>query len=1504
MDPKFIRFFIRRHLLTNLVLISVLLGGVLAWQQLPKEEMPDVTMDRVRVSVAYPGASAEEVEYHVTRPMEEALADLDGVYRVTSATSTGSSQVTVELEKDLKEKQEVISEIRNEVLDVDLPEDITVEPEVRVFKTSRRPIIDVAFFFKEKIILDVVSRQQLQEYALAMEHQLLALPEVSRVNRSGYLQEEIQIRVDPKMLREYDIPFNTVMREVRAGNIRQPAGNIENEFESKVTVLGELDEVQTLKQFGVQGGFEGNIVRLSQIADVGNGFEKNKSIYKINGREGVFLNVVKSSGSGILDAVTAVQRRVKSFQADTLAGTPVEAVLLDDESVDVKNRLSLIGTNGLLGFALVLLCLFLFLDARAAIWVAVGIPFTFCFSLIGALWLGYSANNITLAAIIIVMGMVVDDAIVVSENINRLRGQGLSLEEAAEQGTAFVFLPVIASILTTCVAFIPLMFFSGRFAIMAKFIPPIVFLMLAGSLLEALLILPGHMALPFDRIKNFLKLPPAALEPKRHWFSSWEDKYERLIRRLLKNKGKVFLGFALFLLLSVIIGTSQMRFVMFPNEETRNINISGRIPSAASRYQTARLAQPLEEILHSYVGKEVIGFRNIIARGRHGQADEENLFRMRVEIVPPEKRNKSAAKLIAEFEKKFTAVPGVSELKFSRSWHGQDGDSPIKLQVRANNDATRDRLCEAMAEEFRKHPALVNVEIDRPLRNPEYRLSLNRDKVRRLGINPEDIAATLRAALEGRILYEFGAAEETVQVRLTIREEDKKDLAAVLSIPVENQGQYLVPLQDLVTVEEAAAPESIIREEGKRTTTVFADLKPGSGKTPLEIADYFEQNVFGRYLRENPSAMLEFGGEIKDSRESGQDFQQAVIMVLILIYMILALLFNSLMKPFVIMLAIPFGIVGVILAFWLHGINQYGFFALIGLIGLSGVVINDAIIMVVKLDRELNGSGAGGDMDEKIAAVSKTRLRAVLLTTITTVVAIIPTAYGWAGYDSMLTQMMLALGWGLFFGTAITLVLIPCLYSLLKTKNRFKSQVPIGAGLLLVLGLIAPGTVQAKAEPVLSLQEFIVLASGRDTVFEQILIDKLALKYARDLRLPAGDIVFQATAQHSLIMDPDDEATEAKVSLSKLFPRQGTEISAAYSAALTGSDVGSDLTLLISQPIAENAFGRSTRLLDKIVGYEVQVAEFQIVEAYEDYLALLIQSYYDWYEAWEQLQVARSLYEKNMELLENIKARQRNSIALPVDVNKIMLQVLANEENLVSLNNAYAGYLNLIKQAVRWERGVEPVPTEPGLYRRIETDFSDYLKARNETRTAVILRLLLEKSGIEARRARDELLPSTRLFAGLSLDGDKYDLEEEDKKAFAGISFEFPFAGTLERANYQVQEIEQRKAGLARENTLISLDTQLENLYCELERERKLIEIAEKKIELAREIVEAETVNYSYGKTDLNDLIDEINKLEENRFSRILHEVRLRRLNIEWLRLTDRLVGADEVLDVRQGGSD
>ncbi|MFH1797943.1 MAG: TolC family protein [Candidatus Omnitrophota bacterium] len=444
------------------------------------------------------------------------------------------------------------------------------------------------------------------------------------------------------------------------------------------------------------------------------------------------------------------------------------------------------------------------------------------------------------------------------------------------------------------------------------------------------------------------------------------------------------------------------------------------------------------------------------------------------------------------------------------------------------------------------------------------------------------------------------------------------------------------------------------------------------------------------------------------------------------------------------------------------------------------------------------------------------------------------------------------------------------------------------------VGVVLPRVyAQEDACEVLSLEDFIHSASINDKRFEEILIDKLKLKYKKALGLPADDLVISLKRQYNFVFDPKDTEEEDTISLSKLFPYTGTEIAAEYNSSFsrTTHEMTSDFEVTVSQPIAENAFGRNSRLLGKIIGVETDVANFQIIEAYEDYLASLVQLYYNWYSACENVRTARNSYNENVKLLENIKEREKYKIALPVDVNKVSLQVAIKKEALITLQNKYDEYLNMIKESIRYEGEEDLQPRTPSAYEDVEIDFeADYAKFSAESRTIEILKMLETKSAIEVNKYADELLPSIDIIAGYSLEGTGREIEDVNRLVYAGASLDWPFPGAVERAGYETSKIELNKTKLFAENIHCRLHTNLKNLNDQIIREKELIVTARNKIDYAQAIVDDDKKNYSLGRTTLNDLIDEVNKLEDNKFNKIFHEVQLKRLIVEWLRLTDTLL--------------
>lgn len=1048
---KFIEYFSHQHLFANFTYIMILLSGIFFWQITQKEELPEMARDRITISVSYPGASPSEVERLITWPIEKELQSVDGIEDVLSRSSEGSCSIDVELTPDFEKRDQIVSEIRNTVLSVDLPDEVMDPPRIREFKSSKKAIIDIGIYFKEKKYLSVESRKKLQKIAHTLENRLVSLPEINSVTKRGYLKEELQIKLNPQRLSFYELSVRSILSAINAANVRQPAGSLENFQEERITLDGEITKKRELENLPIRGNFETHLLRLKDVAIIEDGFEKTRNVYKINGHEGVFFSIVKNSHKGILEAVDRVKKETLRFSKVVNQKEKVSIIFFDDESKDVRNRIEIIKDNGLLGFILIVSSLFLFLNFRAGFWVAAGIPFTFSFTLIAANLMGYTINNITLAAVIIVMGMVVDDAIVVSENINRLEAEGKSRSKAVIEGTSYVLLPITAAVLTTMAAFFPLWTFEGHLSMLIKPIPVIVSLMLIASLIESILILPAHMNSNTPRwvkitfslgiiliIERFFTQNKPHQSEKTHtdtrkWFHHIEHFYLKTVNPIINHWYLVLFFFLIFTVAAFILMKNSMQFVLFPREEATEVRVNALAPEGSRKYETARLAENLENVFLPYMGKDLNGMITYIGMKHFNTSAGENAIWIRLELKDKDERPTSFRKLMQDWKQKMQQIEGLHDVHFSKRRFGMSSGSPIEILVIDNDNKKRNEVSEALVNILKKDKRLTSIQTGESYMTPEYNFSLKRDLLKRLSIEAEEVGSLLRSVLDGIVLYRYLVGDEEKDVRITSQKNYKRHLTQIMNVPVHNESGYLVPLHELGTIKKIHTPQEIERLNRQRITRVYADIKPGNTITPLEIASDLESHVFGKLSSLSDSVNFSFDGEIRFSRESSGFFPLALAMILFLIYVILSLQFQSLSYPLIILFTIPPAFASVIYTFALHGMFQYGFFGIIGGLGLAGVVVNDAIVLVKKLDeslKEAHDQGRDTLSNSELAFITSSRLRAVLLTTITTVSGLFPTAYGIFGFDSMLAEMMIALSWGLIAGTTIILVLVPSMFKL------------------------------------------------------------------------------------------------------------------------------------------------------------------------------------------------------------------------------------------------------------------------------------------------------------------------------------------------------------------------------------------------------------------------------------------------------------------------------------------
>jgi outer membrane protein TolC len=992
-----------------------------------------------------------------------------------------------------------------------------------------------------------------------------------------------------------------------------------------------------------------------------------------------------------------------------------------------------------------------------------------------------------------------------------------------------------------------------------------IFLMLFASIIESFYLLPSHMTL-FPGKKD--------QTPKKKWITKWEDTYASFLNKTLPKRYIILAFFIALLVGTGILVKHKFSFVMFPRSESREIVLSGIASRASTPEQTSVEIQPIEDFLSQYIGKEGIGTRTRIALGRRGDAAVENQFQITLEILPADKRDRSSQDIVDEIKTFTDTQEHIEKLRIRRSRFGQTSGSAFEILIQENDDTQRDLLSAKLRKALEEHPDVGNIEADFIPTKKEYSLNYNQAELKRLSVNPASVAQTLRTILNGSRLYTLFRNDDEIDVNLTVQEPLRKSIETVLRIPVENVQGYLVPLEDVVSVTPIQAKKTIRRFDEKRTSFLYADVAKESGRSPLDIADELENTVFPDILADFPNAQLKFDGEIVDTRESRRDLINGILFSIGLIYLVLAILFDSVTKPLRILLVVPFGIIGVILAFYAHDKTQFGFYAAIGTLGMLGVVVNDAIVMLNKLDQQ--------ECDTKdpisfTSSVAKTRLRAIILTTLTTVAGVMPTAYGFGGTDTMLSDMMIAMAWGLLFGSTITLILIPCVYLVEQDFRKFISRLAkpkLSTWLLLGLLFVASPT-YAKT---ISLNDFLTQASQNDTTFHAILAQKQQLAFDQDRNVTSPELTLGLDS--SLGVDTSDSTST--LTLSQTLPKFGQTFSLSSTEAQASGVKSNSTSFSFSQDIAQNAFGKQQALSSSLQHIKTDISRFQLIEAYEDYFAELTKLYYTWIRQYESLKLARSSYKENKKVLDSIKSRKRKKIADETDVNKLQLQTIAKEENIIRFKSNVYDTTQKIKRALNITDNATLFPNLNVTIDPLESLDTALTTFETQSRTMALLDKLAEEDKTATQIAARNLLPSITFSSTLT--------QDDETSGYVGATVAFPIFRSQAKATFEAAKIEEIETEASVATTKSTLLAQLHAIHNSLKSQNTLIELATTKRRLAYSILQEESENYSYGKINLNDYIVAVNQYDQARFDEIDRKITYQQLITEWKRLTDQLV--------------
>ncbi len=1023
-----IRFFAERHLLVNLLSLTVVVLAFFLSPKVAREYLPAVEMPRVTITAQLPGASAQDMETKVTIPIEEVIAEIDGVdeYYTTIADSVSSTTVELYIDSTEAQVQTAMQDLRDAVDGItDFPPDMEEAPILKRLNPGKYPVVEVALAGPMHTIIP---------FAKDLERRIERLDGVSLVTIVGLQDPELRVLVDPVLAQTHGVALMDVVSAIERRNVSATGGVLESSStRAQVVVWSRFDEPEQVRETVVAARQDSGILKLRDIARVELTREDTGLISHTNAEPGLSLVIRKREDGDAIKAVDAVRAVLEGIELP--AGVTYEFV--DDETFYTRNRLGVMFSNGLMGIILVTTILMAFMRFDAAIWVLIGIPIVFCSALVWLLPLGLTFNLFTLTGFVIVLGMVVDDAVVVAENIVAHRERGLAPARAAVLGAQEMVRPVVASAVTTALAFGPIVAMGGIPGKVLWQIPAMVVLVLIFSLLETFFILPSHMS----SLKSSKSSPG-----KRAWLSSVETLYRNALRCCLHRRLTVIvLAFGVLVLVLAVV-RPLVDFEQFPQTDARTLFVKLSTPLGTSLEQTEAIATDLQHQIQRITKNDL---RAITARVGHqdihgnektrGEAEHEALLTVFFKELDRQHTNQEWIDVLGdELE-----VRGDVDLKLQSEYMGPPTDQPITVHVLANDASTRRAVAREIAEYIRGVEGTTQIEIDERPGMPKLDLNLDYDKLAGAGLDVASVALAVQASFFGLEASEHRGVEEVTALRVQFDPSARGDLDALLDTPVRNDEGQLVSLSDVVNPVVTPGLDRIYHREGFRAATVRASFISGSPHTALKFAKRMESEILPRYEGKGDLEVL-IGGEAADTVEATRNLASVALLVVLAIGLVVWLVLGSLLEALSALIAIPFAVAGVILAFFVHDI-QLSMTAMIGTIGLAGVVVNASIVMIDSIHRFQEQDKGVRLPSEVIEDAVVSRLRPVLITTLTTLGGVLPTAYGLGGYDTIVSPMSVAIGWGLMFSTLVTLFLIPVLYSTVRDTEALLSRVGLRA---------------------------------------------------------------------------------------------------------------------------------------------------------------------------------------------------------------------------------------------------------------------------------------------------------------------------------------------------------------------------------------------------------------------------------------------------------------------------
>ena len=1012
----------------NLLMAVCLLGGAFTFSRIRQEVFPDLTESTVTVRVVYPGGTPEELEQGVCLAVEEAVRGLDGVDEVRAVAREGSASIEIKL-LDGTDEMKVYQDIQSEVDRITTFPEEAERPEVSL--SSRRRDAMTLILFGE------ITEHSLRSLAEQIRDRLQQSPSITQIELSGTRDYEISIEVSQEQLRRYGLTHQGIAAKISSEAVELSGGGIKTASgETLLRMKERRDYGAGFEQIPVAASEDGTPLRIQNLGEVVDGFEDNDRFAFYNGKPAIMIEVYRVGEQTPAQVAGEVLDLLPEIRAQLPDG--VEIAVLSDRTKIFFQRADLLLRNGALGLVLVLLLLGCFLEMRLAFWVMMGIPISFIGSLLLMPWLGLSINMITLFAYILALGIVVDDAIVVGENIyHHMQTGGLSPMDAAVKGTQEVASPVGFSILTNVVAFLPLVVLPAPLGNIFGMLPVVVVSVFLISWVESLYILPAHLS---HKRRRELKGVRAWIHHQQqrlsHAFMNWvQTVYGPFLDRCLCNRYLVVtVALALLILAAGYWRSGRMGFSMFTVVESdyarANVVLPFGTPVEEADRVSRQLVQAAREVLEESGRPELVeGIFADVGRGGAHQAE------VRVFLADPEIRDRimSTSEFTQQWREKTGVVPGARFVRFAADSGGPGSGPSLTLELRHENISVLEEVARELGQELATFPLVQDVDDGVETGKQQFDFTM-KPEAAALGLTARDAGRQVRAAFEGveALRQQRGRNEVKVRVRLPREERIRMYHLENLILRTPDGGEVL--LKEAINTHTGTSYTSINRRNGSRTLTLTADVRPRSKAG--EVRAQLDRSVLPRLMENNPGLDYSYEGRDAESRDSFKSMQVTIPLVFVAIYALLAVPFRSYAQPLIVMVSIPFGVIGALIGHLIMGYSMT-MIGVIGMLALSGVVVNDALVLISFANerREHHAS-----VHDAVVSAGVQRFRPIMLTTLTTFGGLAPMIFETSRQARFLIPMAISLGYGLLFATLITLILVPALYMIIEDLKERRNK--------------------------------------------------------------------------------------------------------------------------------------------------------------------------------------------------------------------------------------------------------------------------------------------------------------------------------------------------------------------------------------------------------------------------------------------------------------------------------